>query len=232
MSRVLCIVYVSEGLRKSVINQLRSTASTEGILAHSFVDATYGRTSFYLIEGNLVKRLLGLSREAFAAVDFSKHQGSHPALGTVDHVCFSPIGPETSMNDAKDVAIRFAEQISVEEQVPVYLYGELSAEKARLKEVRRQLGYFSFPSQSIPSSGAAATLDEAKASFMERLQKHVQESEISPSFGSRESFSASKGVMCVGVVPYVQNFNMKFRIADPKKAVMQVTKAVRGPTVC
>ena len=45
----LCIIYVSEGLKTNVIKQLTDRASSGGPLVHSFVDAIYGRTSFYLM---------------------------------------------------------------------------------------------------------------------------------------------------------------------------------------
>jgi Formiminotransferase domain, N-terminal subdomain len=45
----LCIIYVSEGRKLNIIKQLTQKASSGGPFVHSFVDATYGRTSFYLM---------------------------------------------------------------------------------------------------------------------------------------------------------------------------------------
>ena len=45
----LCVIYVSEGVKQNIIKQLTQKASLGGPLVHSFVDATYGRTSFYLM---------------------------------------------------------------------------------------------------------------------------------------------------------------------------------------
>jgi Formiminotransferase domain, N-terminal subdomain len=45
----LCVIYVSEGVKQNVIDQLTQKAIAGGPLVHSFIDATYGRTSFYLM---------------------------------------------------------------------------------------------------------------------------------------------------------------------------------------
>jgi Formiminotransferase domain, N-terminal subdomain len=45
----LCVIYVSEGVKQNVIDQLTQKATSGGPLVHSFIDATYGRTSFYLM---------------------------------------------------------------------------------------------------------------------------------------------------------------------------------------
>lgn len=45
----LCVIYVSEGVKQNVIEQLTQKATAGGPLVHSFIDATYGRTSFYLM---------------------------------------------------------------------------------------------------------------------------------------------------------------------------------------
>lgn len=45
----LCVIYVSEGVKQNIIKLLTQKASLGGPLVHSFVDATYGRTSFYLM---------------------------------------------------------------------------------------------------------------------------------------------------------------------------------------
>ena len=109
----LCIIYVSEGLKLNIIKELSQKASSGGPLVHSFVDATYGRTSFflmgelshsqlmssidlnsasnftYLLGDNLVNRSLELCKEAFKLISYDPLQGTHPALGVVDHV--SPV---------------------------------------------------------------------------------------------------------------------------------------------
>ena len=40
-----------------------------------------------------------------------------------------------------------------------------------------------------------------------------------------------KGVSCVGALPYLQNFNMRFRPSDSRKLIIQITKLLREPDV-
>jgi glutamate formiminotransferase len=84
--RTLCIVYVSEASRQAVIAELRQAATNGGILAHSFTDSVYGRTSFFLLGDNIIDRSLALCRNAFENIDYRFANGTHPALGVVDHV--------------------------------------------------------------------------------------------------------------------------------------------------
>ena len=44
-----------------------------------------------------------------------------------------------------------------------------------------------------------------------------------PDFGSVIDLQESKGVTLVGAVPFVQNFNMRFRITDLRSQILQVT---------
>ena len=53
-----------------------------------------------------------------------------------------------------------------------------------------------------------------------------------PAFGSvLTDLNASKGVTMVGAVPYIQNFNMRFRPIDERSLVVKVTAVVREPGV-
>ena len=84
---MLCIVYVSEGIKKDVLRHLTDTAIAGGKLAHSFPDAIYGRTSFFLTgEGSrLADRAVVLCNEAFKLIDYRYTTGTHPALGSGTH---------------------------------------------------------------------------------------------------------------------------------------------------
>jgi glutamate formiminotransferase len=161
-----------------------------------------------------------LCKEAYSLVNFREHTGSHPALGTVDHVSFSPLGPGTTLDETKEVARAFAAQLHNSDKIPIYFYGEASLEKMKLKDIRRDLGYFDYPSDCDP---------ESKEVFLLNLAGKL--TELKPSLGSNSDFTNERGLMCVGTVAYVQNFNMRFRQEDSRKAVMQVTKAVRSSSV-
>lgn len=40
-----------------------------------------------------------------------------------------------------------------------------------------------------------------------------------------------KGISCIGALPYLQNFNMRFRPSDDRKLIIQITRDLREPDV-
>lgn len=193
----------------NVIKQLALKASCGGVLAHQFVDAVYGRTGFFLIGDNLIDRSLSLCQEAFKLISYDSIQGTHPCLGVVDHVCFSPIG-DAELTDTAEIAKTFSERLYSLEKVPVYNYAAASINGLALKDIRRELGYFQ------------------QGSMMDNMRQSKQP----PDFGDMSlDLNPSKGIMCVGAIKYLQNFNMRFRVNDSKKDVMQITKYVRDSDV-
>jgi hypothetical protein len=61
---LVCIVYVSEGVREPVLQQLRSVINPAALL-HSFRDITYNRTSYYLSGPDMLTQALALCQKAF-----------------------------------------------------------------------------------------------------------------------------------------------------------------------
>eukprot|EP01041_Mallomonas_annulata_P005432 gene5432-10896_t len=205
----LCIVYVSDGLRGEVIQRLRWTGSNKDncILAHYFQDSTYNRTSFYLLGPKNVDVALDLCSEAISSIDFSAHSGTHPTLGVVDHVCFFPLGTAT-LSDAKNSALSFSSQLSTRHNIPIFLYGEASINKIKLKEIRKSLGYFD------------NTFNSQKSLI----------TPIPPDIGPN-AINDKIGISCVGAIPFVQNFNMKFANISEKSNVAKITKHIREDAV-
>jgi len=145
------------------------------------------------------------------SIDYTSHSGTHPTLGAVDHVSFYPLGT-ASLSQAKDEALLFASSLSCVHSVPVYLYGAASDKGIRLKDIRKSLGYFS-------SSRSASSSTDSSLS-------------LSPDMGPSLSLSPPHlGITCVGAVPFVMNFNMRFRESDERERVKQVTKYVRQDKV-
>ncbi len=68
MNRYLCIVYVSEGKNKLLLQSIHefikiSMKST--YFAHTFVDYAYNRTSFYFIGTHIIQDLLLFCSQVF-----------------------------------------------------------------------------------------------------------------------------------------------------------------------
>jgi hypothetical protein len=220
---ILCIVYVSEGARPDVLRRIAATTK----VVHSFADTVYGRTSFFMTgTGDTVAdRALLLCNEAFQAVDYRGTSGTHPALGAVDHVTFQPLGPATTMAETVAAAHDFSQKLYQRQRVPVFNYGAASPRKEALKDLRKRLGYFEKSSIS-----AALTPDARIALFLDRIRAGAAVE--APTFGDvADDLVATKGVTLVGAVPFVLNFNMRFRAHDPREAVAKVTAAVRDAQV-
>ena len=66
----------------------------------------------------------------------------------------------------------------------------------------------------------------------ENLLRNMKNSSCLPHFGDISvDMDILKGVSCVGALPYLQNFNMRFRPADSRKLIIQITKLLREPDV-
>ena len=88
----LAVLYVSTA-RKEVLRQL-CQLELQSTHVHSFIDAAYNRTSFYLLDDDAAKlsaSSVELYEKARSLVDFRQHTGTHPALGFCDNVSISPL---------------------------------------------------------------------------------------------------------------------------------------------
>lgn len=52
------------------------------------------------------------------------------------------MGPDATLSDASALALEFATKLHAMEKIPIYTYGDVSADKLVLKNIRRDLGYF------------------------------------------------------------------------------------------
>lgn len=197
---ILCVVYVSSSSSADALMKIAKSQLSK--LVHSFSDATYNRTSYFFMDkienGNLKNSVLNFCSAAYKTIDFSKHQGTHPTLGTCDHLCFSPLG-NTSIENAKLIAADIAIEYQNQFNVPVYKYGAISENNARLRDIRKSLGYFT--SNNPLKDDTSINCDK------------------------------TKGVTCMGVVPFVLNFNIQFSATSLREKVTQVTAYLRCPEV-
>jgi len=95
----------------------------------------------------VIEAAMAAARSAYNLIDMTRHSGEHPRIGAMvidkfirffkilfqDVVPFVPVQNAT-MADCIDIALEFADRLSMELNVPVYLYGE-----AQEKEYRRDL---------------------------------------------------------------------------------------------
>ena len=227
---LLCVIYISEASSSTCLNHLTNIAKNlvGAKLVHSFKDITYNRTSFYLLghinNPEFNKSALQLCSEAYKLIDFSVHNGTHPALGSVDHVCFSPlVSNDDTLDKVGECAKRFASSLSNDERIPVFTYGMANDDRLKLRDIRRNLGYFE-PIVLSEDSNLGPKL-------INLIRQNLSKDTFKPTYGddhadNNHNFD-KKGVMCIGSVPMIINYNMRFRVGDSKNLVMQVTKHCR-----
>lgn len=112
-----CVVNVSEGRDRRVLDALRSVAGHDLLDVHS--DPDHNRSVFTMV-GETAPR--DLTRTAVQLLDINVHDGVHPRVGTVDVVPFVPLNGST-MDDAVAARDRFATWAANELGIPCFLYG-------------------------------------------------------------------------------------------------------------
>ena len=153
----------------------------------------------------------------------------------------------STMDSTAHQACAFAKRLFDREQVPVYLYGAASLASSsasatqtstsglrvgaqatgwELKNVRRTLGYFCGSS----SGDMVASSRYIQSALKEKvMSESVDAGAPAPVAAWRPTvYPHRKGVSCVGAVPLVLNFNVRFRPQDSRAKVQQITKYVRS----
>lgn len=229
----LCVIYASDAVRKSTILRLLNIAESAApatLCAHSFIDESYNRTSFYLLSrsaSSLCSTALHVCKEAFQLIDYKDHCGSHPALGAVDHICFSPLSTDPHVHEQTvQLSRQFSSSLNQSERLNIYYYGASSQACTSLRSIRKALGYFETPSKSLHLTGI-----DRSSSLRDFVSTSVIRPDLKGDMGD-DSFLA-RGVACVGVVPMVRNFNIRFSAGSSSKEKRQmisnITSQIRVP---
>lgn len=145
-----CVINISEGRDRDVIDQLADAAGRDLLDVHS--DAHHHRSVFTLLGENAAR---AVTARALDLIDIGVHRGVHPRIGTVDVVPFVPLGP-TPMAAAVAARDRFGAWAAESLAVPVFTYGT----ERTLPQIRRHawkdLAPTFGPSAPHPRAGAIA----------------------------------------------------------------------------
>ena len=132
-SPLLAVPNVSEGRNAARIDALGQAFSAEVALLDRHSDPDHNRTVFTLAgeAGALSAALVRGAAAAIGSIDMTGHEGVHPAIGALDVsplVWIEPGDRAQARATALDVAGGLGEL-----GVPVFLYGELAAERERVE---------------------------------------------------------------------------------------------------
>ena len=139
---VECVPNFSEGRDESIIRAI--TDAMEAVDGITLLDvdmgADFNRTVVTIVgpPESVLEAAINGTRIALERIDMSKHSGEHARMGAVDVVPFIPISG-SSMSDCVELSIRYAETVSSEFGLPVYLYGESARtdDRIRLPNIRK-----------------------------------------------------------------------------------------------
>lgn len=137
-----CVPNFSEGKDESTFNAIKEAVmSTENVkLLNLEPDQDYNRV-VVTIAGNeegILNGAINACKAAAKFIDMTKHKGGHPRLGAIDVVPFIPVANVTTEECVK-ISEKFAEIISRDLNVPVYLYESAARvpERKSLSNIRQ-----------------------------------------------------------------------------------------------
>ena len=139
---VECVPNFSEGRDEVVIRAITDAmVAVDGVtLLDVDMGADFNRTVVTILgepEAVLEAAING-TRIAIDRIDMSNHSGEHARMGAVDVVPFIPIS-DVSMSECVELSIRYADYVSSEFNLPVYLYAESAQndQRIRLPDIRK-----------------------------------------------------------------------------------------------
>lgn len=189
---VECVPNISEGKDPSILEFVADAVrSVQDVKLLGFEpDKDYNRSvvTFVGSPEAVLRAAISLTRAAASCIDMRSHRGEHPRLGAVDVVPFIPISGVT-MEDCIQLSQRYAESVSSELGIPVYLYeaAARSSERKNLSDIRK--GEY------------------------EGLPKKLQDPRWKPDFGPAV-FNERSGATVTGARKFLIAYNVNLNTAD------------------
>ncbi|CAI5494140.1 unnamed protein product [Closterium sp. Naga37s-1] len=221
-------VYISIARCASLLQSLASSLAASRAptrILHVFEDEPYARTGVTLAgpARDLERTVILLSGRAIETVDLSRHVGSHPCIGVLDHVALRPL-LRAELADAATSARNVGRNLGQHHGVPVHLYGAASPTNRPLDAIRRDLGYFRPPAVRSETSGLAETSVNAAAHPEPPSIPPPEPLSTPPDLGPLHP-NPLKGRVAVGAAPWVYNYNIP--IQTPSRVTQTTLAAAR-----
>jgi glutamate formiminotransferase/formiminotetrahydrofolate cyclodeaminase len=192
MKCIGCVPNFSEGRNENTFELMKE--SLIGIpnvkLLNMEPDTEYNRVVLTLAgdENGILQGAIALSVTAACEIDMHRHKGEHPRIGAIDVVPFVPI-KNITMEECVTLSEIFAERISGELDVPVYLY-EASARKPQRQNIVN-----------------------IRSGEYEGLEAKLQDPEWYPDFGTNK-FNPKLGAIITGARFYLISYNVNLKVQD------------------
>ena len=207
-SLVECVPNFSEGRDESVINTItEAMKSVDGVaLLDVDMGADFNRTVVTIVgppDAVLEAAIIGTG-VALELIDMSNHSGEHARMGAVDVVPFIPISG-ISMSECVELSIRYAQRVSEQFSLPVYLYAESARSEQRVK------------------------LPDIRRGEYEGFETKISDPEWSPDYGP-SVFNPKMGVTASGARNILIAYNVNLD-TDDKSAANRIAGKIRSSGV-
>lgn len=192
MKIIECVPNFSEGKNQNTFDAIKEAiVSTPDVKFLSLEpDADYNRVVVTLAgdEKGILNGAVNACKAAAANIDMRTHKGEHPRLGAIDVVPFVPVSNVTTEECVK-ISEQFADTISKELNVPVYLYEAA----ARIPERK-----------SLPN---------IRKGEYEGLEEKLKDPSWQPDYGSN-AFNAKLGAIVTGSRFFLVAYNVNINSMD------------------
>ncbi len=196
MKIIECVPNFSEGRNDATFQKMKDSLNkiSNCKLLSLEPDADYNRVVVTIAgdENGIIDGAIALSKTAANEIDMRNHKGEHPRMGAIDVVPFVPV-KNVTMDECIKISESYAERISKELNVPVYLY-----ENAARKPDRQNL----------------STIRKGE---YEGLQEKLKDPNWQPDFGTNE-FNAKLGSIVTGARLFLIAYNVNIKSDDVKYA--------------
>ena len=193
---VECVPNFSEGRDKQLIEEItRPIREANGV---SLLDIDMGhdfnRTVVTMVGGpeQVLSTVIECTRIATKLIDMRDHTGEHARMGAIDVVPFIPI-KGISMGDCVKLSERYAQAVSEDLDLPVYLYAEAARKPQRIR------------------------LPDIRKGQYEGLEEKLNIPEWKPDYGPAV-FKPRMGVTATGARPILIAYNVNLDTDDKSKA--------------
>ena len=191
-----CVPNFSEGKDQQIIDQITKPILDENgvYLLDEDMGADFNRTVVTMVgePEKVLETAIECTRIATRIIDMSEHTGEHARMGAVDVVPFIPISG-TSMEQCVNLSKRYAESVSHELDLPVYLYAEAATNPNRV---------------SLPN---------IRRGEYEGFEEKISHPDWAPDFGP-SSFNSRMGVTATGARQVLIAYNVNLDTDDKAKA--------------
>ena len=196
MKIIECVPNFSEGKNQATFDKMKdSLAGVKDCKLLSLEpDADYNRAVVTLAgnEEGILEGAIAISKAAAENIDMTVHKGEHPRQGAIDVVPFVPV-KDATMEDCVKISEKYAERISSELNVPVYLY------EAAARKPERQ------------------NLSNIRKGEYEALPEKLKNPEWKPDYGPSE-FNPKLGAIVTGARFFLVAYNVNIKSEDVKYA--------------